>query len=208
MARLEPVRPRGLDLYRRVTFWTARRLYGRATEPVKILAHHRPLLAGFSTVGLIGDRFSRSVDHRVKHLAMLRTAQLIGCEWCLDFGSRLAHDAGVPADDLRELAVWRESDRFSPLERLALEYAEAMTRTPVDVPDKLFARLREELDPRQIVELTMAISLENLYSRTNWALGIEGEGFSEGMYCVAPAFRRSDSAVAPPESLEPGVAAR
>ena len=32
----------------------------------------------------------------------------------------------------------------------------------------------------------MAIALENLYSRCNWALGIEGEGFSEGMYCVAP----------------------
>ena len=32
----------------------------------------------------------------------------------------------------------------------------------------------------------MSIALENLYSRCNWALGIEGEGFSEGMYCVAP----------------------
>ena len=32
----------------------------------------------------------------------------------------------------------------------------------------------------------MAIALENLYSRFNWALGIEGEGFSDGMYCVVP----------------------
>jgi len=67
-----------------------------------------------------------------------------------------------------------------------LEYAEAMTRTPVEVSDELFERLQARFDERQIVELTMAIGLENLYGRSNWALGIEGEGFSEGMYCVRP----------------------
>jgi hypothetical protein len=61
-----------------------------------------------------------------------------------------------------------------------------MTRTPVEVTDELFARLREHFDERQLVELTMAVALENLYTRFNWAMGIEGEGFSEGMYCVVP----------------------
>ena len=42
----------------------------------------------------------------------------------------------------------------------------------------------------------MAIALENLYSRSNWALGIEGEGFSEGMYCVPPERIATDSLVA------------
>ena len=32
----------------------------------------------------------------------------------------------------------------------------------------------------------MSIALENLYSRSNWAFGIESEGFSEGSYCVRP----------------------
>jgi 4-carboxymuconolactone decarboxylase len=132
---------------------------------------------------------------------MLRTAQLVGCEWCLDFGSKLALDSGIPEQDLRDLAGWRESERFDALDKLVLEYAEAMTRTPVDVPDELFAQLREHFDERQIVELTMTIGLENLYSRTNWAFGIEGEGFSEGMYCVTPDRSRS-------EVLEAGAAAR
>jgi AhpD family alkylhydroperoxidase len=132
---------------------------------------------------------------------MLRTAQLTGCEWCLDFGSWLAQNAGVPEDDLRELTSWRRSDHFDGLDRLVLEYAEAMTRTPVEVSDDLFARLREHFDERQIVELTMAIGLENLYSRTNWALGIEGQGFSEGAYCVRP---DADGSAA----LAGGVAAR
>jgi hypothetical protein len=72
-----------------------------------------------------------------------------------------------------------------------------MTCTPVEVSDELFATLRERFDERQMVELTMAIALENLYSRVNWTFGIEGEGFSQGMYCVRPQ-----------ERLPEGVAAR
>ncbi len=186
MPRLQPAEPRGLDLVRRLTYLSAKRVYGRTLEPTRVIAHHRPLLAGYGAIALAGDRFSRTVPRRLKELAMLRAAQLVGCEWCLDFGSKQAHDSGVPEDDLRELSRWRESERFGELDRLVLEYAEAITRTPVEVADELFAALRERFDERQIVELTMMIGLENLYSRTNWAFGIESEGFSEGMYCVRP----------------------
>jgi AhpD family alkylhydroperoxidase len=186
MSRLAPARPRGLDPVRRLIYAAARRLYGRAVEPTQVIAHHRPLLVGYSTVALVGDRYSRRVPKQLKELAMLRTAQLIGCEWCLDFGSWLAAHAGVPESQLRELAVWRGSESFAPVERLVLEYAEAMTRTPVEISDELFAALRQHFDERQMVELTMSIGLENLYSRTNHAMGIGGEGFSEGMYCVRP----------------------
>jgi AhpD family alkylhydroperoxidase len=137
-------------------------------------------------MGLAAERFSHTVDRRLKDLAMIRASQLMGCEWCLDFGSWLAQNAGAPEEDLRELSRWRESERFDSLDRLVLEYTEAMTRTPVEVPDELFARLRERFDERQLVELTTAIALENQYSRFNWALGIEGQGFSDGMYCVRP----------------------
>jgi AhpD family alkylhydroperoxidase len=186
MSRVAGYRPRRLDLLRRATFRSARRMYGSSLEPTRVVAHHKPLLLGYSAVALSQNRFARSVPIRLKELGMLRAAQLMGCEWCLDFGSRLAADAGIPEDDLRALAVWRSSDRFDDVDRLVLEYAEAMTRTPVTVPEELVAALRERFDSRQLVELTMSIALENLYSRFNWALGIESEGFSEGMYCVRP----------------------
>ena len=67
-----------------------------------------------------------------------------------------------------------------------LDYAAGMSRTPVEVPDELFARLREHFDDAQLVELTSVIALENYRARFNWAFGIEGEGFSQGAYCVRP----------------------
>ena len=67
-----------------------------------------------------------------------------------------------------------------------LDYATGVSRTPVDVPDALFDRLRAEFDEAQLVELTNMIALENYRARFNWAFGIEGQGFSEGAYCVRP----------------------
>jgi AhpD family alkylhydroperoxidase len=186
MTRIAPAKPRGLDLFRRLVFRWMKRSYGRALDPALVIGHHRPLLLGYSAIGLAHERYSRAVERPLKQLAMLRSAQLTGCEWCLDFGSWLARESGVTDEKLRELSLWRDSQLFSERERLVLEYVEAMTRTPVEVTDELFERLHAQFDERQIVELTMTIGLENLYSRTNWAWGIEGQGFAEGGYCVRP----------------------
>ena len=72
------------------------------------------------------------------------------------------------------------------MERLALEYADAMTRTPVEVPEALFARLRERFSEAQLVELTSAIAWENYRARFDHAFGIEGENFTEGAVCAMP----------------------
>ena len=125
MSRLKPAEPHGLDLIRRMTYRTARRMYGRQLEPMQALGHHRTLLVGVGAVSMALERYSKSVDHHLKHLAMLRTSQLVGCEWCLDFGSYLAQQSGIPEQQLRELSTWRESGRFDPVERLVLEYAGA-----------------------------------------------------------------------------------
>jgi alkylhydroperoxidase family enzyme len=70
-----------------------------------------------------------------------------------------------------------------------LQYADAMTQTPVEVSDSLFARLREKFNEGELVELTSAIAWENYRARYDHAFGIEGENFSEGAVCALPAHR-------------------
>jgi alkylhydroperoxidase family enzyme len=89
--------------------------------------------------------------------------------------------SGASADKIRQVAAWRESALFSPLERVALEYAERVTVTGDRVTDELFLRLRQHLDDAQIVELTAAVALENFRSKFNTALGVEAQGF-----CLLP----------------------
>jgi len=87
---------------------------------------------------------------------------------------------------LRELPAYRESPALAPLEKLVLDYAAAVTATPVEVPESLFAELRRHLDEAQMVELTAAIAWENYRARFDHALAIEAQGFSEGAYCALP----------------------
>ena len=84
---------------------------------------------------------------------------------------------GADEDKIREVPGWRESPRFSEMERVALEYAEVMTITGQRVGDELFARLRALFDDAQIVELTAAVALENFRSKFNVPLQIEAQGF-------------------------------
>ena len=94
--------------------------------------------------------------------------------------------AGVTEQQLQELATYNESAAFSTIERLVIDYAVEMTKTPVEVPEPLFAALRQHFNDAQIVELTAAIAWENFRARFNHALEIEAQGFSEGAFCVLP----------------------
>jgi alkylhydroperoxidase family enzyme len=87
---------------------------------------------------------------------------------------------------LRDLPVYESSPAFSALERLVLAYATEMTKTPVEVPEALFARLREHFDEPQLVELTAAIAWENYRARFDHALDIGAQGFSEAAWCALP----------------------
>jgi alkylhydroperoxidase family enzyme len=105
----------------------------------------------------------------------------------MDIGSAVGRRQGVTEQQLLDLADFETSSAFSELEKLVLRYAVAMTRTPVDVPDELFAALQRHFNPQQMVELTSAIAWENYRARLNRAFDIEAEGFSEGAVCAVPA---------------------
>ena len=84
------------------------------------------------------------------------------------------------------LPEYRNSALFTETEKLVLEYADAMTQTPVEVPDALFAKLREKLTDAQLVELTATLAWENYRTRFDHAFGVEAEGFTQGSYCAVP----------------------
>ncbi len=93
---------------------------------------------------------------------------------------------GVSEAQLRELPAYDSSAAFSDLEKRVLDYAVAMTETPVEVPDALFAQLRQHFSEAQMVELTAAIAWENYRARFDHAFGIEAQDFSAGAYCPLP----------------------
>jgi 4-carboxymuconolactone decarboxylase len=164
-------------------------LTGRETEgmiePLEAYARSPRLLLGY---GLFEQATAkqRRVEQRLKVLAELKAATLTSCEYCIDIGSQIARRAGIGDDQLLALPRYSQSDRFDELEKLVLDYTVAMSCTPVEVSDELFAELRRRFDDAQLVELTNVIALENMRGRFNLALGIGASGFSEGMVCAVP----------------------
>ena len=185
MTRIHGVPEKETGLLGRLAYRFSRHRFGKVPEPVRATAHHRNVLLGTGAMEFALDR-SGLVDTRLKKLAEIKVALIVGCEFCIDIGSMLGKGFGITDDQLRALPRFRESPAFSPLERLVLEYAAEMSRTPVSVPDDLFGALREHFDEAQMVELTTAIAWENHRARSNHALGMGSQGFSEGPLCLLP----------------------
>ncbi|MBI1941765.1 MAG: carboxymuconolactone decarboxylase family protein [Acidobacteria bacterium] len=98
----------------------------------------------------------------------------------------MGRQSGVTEGQLQDLPRYGGSQAFSPLEKLVLDYAVEMTKTPVEVPDALFSELRRHFNEAQLVELTASIAWENYRARFDHAFGIEAQGYSEGAYCPLP----------------------
>jgi len=172
-------------VYRRFVYSQARKKVGRDIEPIQVTAHHTAVMNGSIAMELAVER-SKRVEPQLKHLAGLKAALLVGCEFCIDIGSSITTESGVPDEKLMAIPRHREATCFDERELAVLDYAEAMTRTPAEVTDELFARLREHFDDAQIVELTNEIAWENWRARFNWAFDIGSAGFTEGQSCPVP----------------------
>jgi alkylhydroperoxidase family enzyme len=158
--------------------------HGSGIEPVEIWAHQPKMMSGMGKFQQ-AVRKGKSVDDRVKYLVELKGAQMIGCEFCVDLGSQICRNSGFSDEELLALPRYRQSDLFSEREKLALDYTAAVMRTPMEVTDELFARMKEQYNNEQLVEITALLTVVNL-DRFNAAFGIGSAGFSEGLVCLLP----------------------
>jgi alkylhydroperoxidase family enzyme len=157
---------------------------GSGLEPVEIWAHQPKMMSGMGKFNQ-AVRKGKSVDERLKYLVELKGAQMIGCEFCVDLGSQICRNSGFSDEELLALPRYGQSDLFTEREKLALDYTVAVMRTPVEVTDELFARMKEHFTDEQLVEITALLTVVNL-DRFNAAFGVGSAGFSEGMVCVPP----------------------
>ena len=87
----------------------------------------------------------------------------------------MSSQLGVPDDKIDAVTDYANSRLFTQEERLALEFADAMTITGRDVSEELFQRLRGLFDEEALVELTATIAWENASSKFNRALRVPSQ---------------------------------
>jgi AhpD family alkylhydroperoxidase len=175
----------------RLFYRMSRRRYGAVAEPLAVMAHHGRLLAAYGISETAVGKAATTLPAEVRELAVYRAATGVGCSWCVDFGTMLQRNQGLDIERLSEIDDYATSPHFTELDRLVIDYADAMTDQPMRVTDEQVAELDRRLGHRGVIELTFMIAMENQRSRFNHALGITAQGFTSGEACAVPPARRS-----------------
>jgi 4-carboxymuconolactone decarboxylase len=144
---------------------------GRVSLLYQVLLNSGPIAAGWERM-LTAVRNQTGVPADLRELMILRVAVLNGASF--EFDAHVPH-AQRAAVNTEKIAAVREMPLpavFAPLERLVLEVTDAMTRDVV-VSDALMERMREQFDPKGIVEVVATIAAYNMVSRLLVALNVE-----------------------------------
>lgn len=108
-----------------------------------------------------------SLDIHLKELVKMRASQINGCAYCLDMHASLARENGETDQRLHLLPAWRETSLYSERERAALAWTKAVTDiSKGHAPDEVYNGLRDHFSETEIVDLTVLISLINMWNRT------------------------------------------
>lgn len=186
MPRIPGVATKDAGPVLRLMYRFARRRFGAVPEPMTVSAHHLKLMIAGGRHELAVQKASKVLPANIRELAVYRVAQQLGCSWCVDFGTMLQRLEGLDIERLRRIDEYTTSPSYTPRERLAIAYADAMTTNPVSVTDEQVAELCTEFGDRGVIELTYHIALENQRARFNSALGIADQGFTSGDACRVP----------------------
>ena len=116
----------------------------------------------------------QGVDEALRDLVNIRASQINGCAFCLDMHVKEAKIHGERELRLYHLAIWRESPLFSPRERAALAWTEALTVLGRDgVPDDIYELARAQFGEKELVQLTFAVMAINGWNRLSIAFRAE-----------------------------------
>ncbi|HEX6926650.1 MAG TPA: carboxymuconolactone decarboxylase family protein [Longimicrobiaceae bacterium] len=106
------------------------------------------------------------LEHELLHLVKYRASQINGCAYCLDMHSKDARALGESEQRLYTVSAWRETPFFTPRERAALAWTEALTLISENgVPDELYEEVRQHFSEKELVDLTMAVVAINGWNR-------------------------------------------
>ncbi len=177
MIRIQPKPINQYPWFIRLFFAKQKRTYGKILDPGLLWGRSKWV---FSTLALLYgalDRKSSPLDPALRSMVTVRISQINHCAFCVDINAATLEKRGVSEEKILSLHGWREDDNFGPIERTALDYAEAMTYTDGEITETMSSELKNHFDDDAIVELTGLIAFQNMSSKFNAALDIPPQGF-------------------------------
>jgi AhpD family alkylhydroperoxidase len=110
---------------------------------------------------------SLGLEKSLVYLVETRASQINGCAGCLVWHTREARQSGETEARLYQLDAWRESSLYSPRERAAIAWTEALTRMDRRDIEEAYELVATEFTPEEQVQLNLVIGVINSFNRLN-----------------------------------------
>jgi AhpD family alkylhydroperoxidase len=180
--------PRRVPFFLRPALWLARRFTGKDPMPARLLAHFPKGAVGVGLFELAAPHAPGDLEARVLAVARVVASAVAGCPFCIDMNAASWREAGLTGPELESLLQLDRQgwEKLGPRELLAARYAEALSRTPVQLDEELVSALRATFSEREVVILAFTVGQVNFWSRFNQGLGISAAGFFAERACALP----------------------
>jgi AhpD family alkylhydroperoxidase len=123
--------------------------------------------AGIKTVMAMENYVKESgLELPLVELVKMRASQINGCAFCLNMHSHDARAAGETEQRLNVLSAWQETTLYTPRERAALAWTEALTLvSETHAPDDVYEDARAQFNDKELTDLTLLIGAINVWNR-------------------------------------------
>ncbi len=142
------------------------------TPRISMHDYHKTAPAVFDAMRALGKAVADSgLEPLLIELIKIRSSQINGCAYCLQFHINEARKLALPQGQLDQLATWRDSPLFSAREAAVLGWTEALCRMPMEhVNDDAYAQLQAQFSEKEIAFITAAVANINAWNRICGAL--------------------------------------
>lgn len=178
MLRIKPKTSREYPLWIRIIFFFQKKKYGAVLEPMLLWGRTPQVMKSFLAMFRAFNRKNSPLDPQLRALICTKISQVNECAFCVDMNSAFLLRHGGE-DKLTDLKDFQLSSKFDQKEKMALKYAEVITRSDLKVDEPLFLELKKYFSDDAIVELTALIAFQNMSSKFNAALGATAFGFCQ-----------------------------
>ena len=170
--------PRRMNPLLRLGVRIAERATGRRMEPARLLAWYPKAAIGSGLLEMLVSH--REPSERLLKLVRITASITANCEFCVDMNSFEHDGAGISDAELAALAGGDPDavETFTARERLAIEYTQRISSSPLVFPAEHQALLREEFSERELVILATTAAQVNYWARVIQGLGIPPAGFT------------------------------
>lgn len=133
--------------------------------------------------GLAAYMSKCSIEKNLQELVEYRVSQINGCAYCLDMHSKDLRHGGETEQRIYLISAWRETDLYTPREKAALGWAEAVTKLDgQEVSDEVYEKAKKEFSDEELVDLTLVVAAINTWNRFNVAFRTPAGSYQPGQW--------------------------